>query len=86
MLPALDFSGWTATLARKLLYAWVRPTVLPNQMAELAIDAGKPVCYVVQDRRFSNILVLIEETRRAGLPPALADVRRLLAQETQMQV
>jgi glycerol-3-phosphate O-acyltransferase len=72
MLPALDFSGWTATLARKLLYAWVRPTVLPNHMAELAIDTAKPVCYVVQDRRFSNILVLIEETRRAGLPPALA--------------
>lgn len=72
MLPAFDFSGWTATLARKLLYAWVRPTVLPQSMADLAINPHKPVCYVVQDRRLSNILVLIEETRRAGLPPALA--------------
>jgi len=59
MLPAFDFSGWTATLARKLLYAWVRPTVLPQAMAELALDPDKPVCYVAQDRRLSNILVLI---------------------------
>ena len=72
MLPAFDFSGWTATLARKLLYAWVRPTVLPQRVADIALDPGKPVCYVVQDRRLSNILVLIEETRRAGLPPAMA--------------
>jgi glycerol-3-phosphate O-acyltransferase len=75
MLPALDFSGWTATLARKLLYAWVRPTVLPQNVAELAVDPGRPVCYVVQDRRLSNILVLIEETQRAGLPPALAPLQ-----------
>jgi glycerol-3-phosphate O-acyltransferase len=71
MLPAFDFSGWTATLARKLLYAWVRPTVLPQRIADIALDRDKPVCYVVQDRRLSNILVLIEETRRAGLPPAM---------------
>ena len=72
MLPAFDFSGWTATLARKLLYAWVRPTVLPQNAADIAIDPAKPVCYVLQDRRLSNILVLMEETRRAGLPPAMA--------------
>jgi glycerol-3-phosphate O-acyltransferase len=72
MLPAFDFSGWTATLARKLLYAWARPTVLPQDLGDLAVEAGKPVCYVIQDRRYSNILVLIEETLRAKLPPAQA--------------
>ncbi len=38
--------------------------------AETPIDSGRPVCYVIQDRRLSNVLVLQEETRRAGLPAA----------------
>jgi glycerol-3-phosphate O-acyltransferase len=70
MISPLDISAWVATLARKLLYSWVRPQVFPATMAELGLDPNKPVCYVLQDRRYSNILVLLEQTSRAGLPPA----------------
>ena len=69
MIPGFDISGWLLDLARKLLYAWVRAEALPAA-SEIGIDPDKPVCYVIQDRRLSNVLVLIEETRRAGLPSA----------------
>jgi glycerol-3-phosphate O-acyltransferase len=61
--------GLTA-LERRLLYLWVRTTVFPENPQELALDPAKPVCYVLQDRHFANRLVLVEETRRAGLPYA----------------
>lgn len=65
-----DFQfGWFSSVARRLLYRWVRAQVfLP--VADSSIDPARPVCYVIQDRRLSNILVLQEETRRAGLPRA----------------
>jgi glycerol-3-phosphate O-acyltransferase len=69
MLSIPDISGWSLTLARRLLYAWVRTQVLPAS-GDTAIDPARPVCYVIQDRRLTNVLVLLEETRRAGLPPA----------------
>jgi glycerol-3-phosphate O-acyltransferase len=61
--------GWFSSLARRLLYTWVRAQAL-LPAAETPIDPNRPVCYVIQDRRLSNVLVLQEETRRAGLPPA----------------
>lgn len=61
--------GWFSSLARRLLYTWVRAQAL-LPAAEAPIDPNRPVCYVIQDRRLSNVLVLLEETRRAGLPPA----------------
>jgi glycerol-3-phosphate O-acyltransferase len=72
MLPSLDPSGWIASLARRLLYTWVRTRVLPDHMADLRLDPAKPVCYVLQDERLTNLLVLIEEAERAGLPSARA--------------
>lgn len=68
MLRSLDFSGWTVALARRLLYAWVRTTVLPGQAGDLGLDPARPVCYVLHGRHFTNLLVLLQETRRAGLP------------------
>ena len=38
--------------------------------AASGIDPARPVCYVLQDRHLSNLLVLFEESKRAGLPPA----------------
>lgn len=58
-------------LARKLLYVFVRTTILPEDLKALGIDSNKPVCYVLQTRFFSNLLVLEKETRKAGLPHAL---------------
>ncbi len=50
--------------ARKLLYIFVRTTVLPEDLQQLQIDPDKPVCYVLQTRFLSNLLVLDTETRR----------------------
>ena len=38
---------------------------------KVQLDPDKPVCYVLQTRFFSNLLVLETETRRSGLPRAL---------------
>jgi glycerol-3-phosphate O-acyltransferase len=65
-------SDWFIPLARRLLYLWVRTTVFPESVQELGLDPGKPVCYVLQDRHLSNLLVLFEESRQAGLPRAEA--------------
>jgi len=61
-----DISGWFVPLARRVLYALVRTTVFTESTA--SIDPARPVCYVLQDRHLSNLLVLFEESRRAGLP------------------
>ena len=58
-------------VTRKLLYVFVRTTVLPEDLKQLQLDPDKPVCYVLQTRFFSNLLVLETETRRTGLPRAL---------------
>lgn len=65
-------SGWFLPMARRLLYTWVRTTVFPVDRQDLGLDAEKPVCYVLQDRHLSNLLVLLEESRRCGLPRAEA--------------
>ena len=62
-----DISGWFVPLARRVLYAWVRTTVFAE--SAVGLDPARPVCYVLQDRHLSNLLVLFEESRRAGLPP-----------------
>lgn len=67
--------NWLGTLflslARKLLYTLVHTTVLPEDLHQLQLDPDKPVCYVLQTRFFSNLLVMEAETHNAGLPRAL---------------
>ncbi|HMX15535.1 MAG TPA: glycerol-3-phosphate 1-O-acyltransferase PlsB [Rhodocyclaceae bacterium] len=72
MFHSLDFAGWLLPLGRRLLYAWVRTRVFPESLEELGLDPARPVCYVLQNRQFSNLLVLAEETRRTGMPLAEA--------------
>ncbi len=55
-------------LLRKLLYLWVRSTVLGADREQLGLDPDKPVCYVLQYSSLSSRLVLEEEVRRADLP------------------
>lgn len=57
-------------LVRRALYFWVRTTVFVEDAARS--DTARPVCYVLDDGRFSNLLILLEESRRAGLAPAEA--------------
>jgi glycerol-3-phosphate O-acyltransferase len=72
MLRSLGLADWLLSLLRRLLYAWVRTQVFPQAPAELGLDPSRPVCYVLHGRHLSNLLVLIEETRRAGLSLARA--------------
>jgi glycerol-3-phosphate O-acyltransferase len=74
VMKAVKLADWFLRLARRLLYLWVRTSVFPAKMQELPLDPMKPVCYVLQDRHFSNLLVLFEESRRAGLPRAEASL------------
>jgi glycerol-3-phosphate O-acyltransferase len=60
-------------LLRRLLYLVVRTQVTPEAAAELALDA-RPVCYVLEDRHLSSLLVLEEESERLGLPSPLAPI------------
>jgi len=61
-------------LLRRLLYLIVRTRVTPEQVASLRVDWQRPLCYVLQDRHLSSLLVLEEEARRLGLPSALAPI------------
>ena len=61
-------------LLRRLLYLVVRTRVTPEEVGALGVDPQKPLCYVLQDRHLSSLLVLEEEVRRLGLPSALAGI------------
>lgn len=64
------FAALVLTLLRKLLYLWVRSSVVGAGREQLHLDPERPVCYVFQESSLSSRLVLEQETRRAGLPPA----------------
>lgn len=61
-------------LLRRLLYLVVRTQVAPEDTAALALDLRRPVCYVLQDRHLSSLLVLEEEAQARGLPSAVAPI------------
>ena len=67
-------SNLLLALLRRLLYLVVRTRVTPDDAGTLGIDPHKPLCYVLQDRHLSSLLVLEEEVRRLGLPSALAGI------------
>jgi glycerol-3-phosphate O-acyltransferase len=58
-------------LLRHLLYQMIRTRVAPERAGTLGVDPGKPLCYVLEDRHLSSLLVLEEESQRLGLPSAL---------------
>ncbi|MBI3149229.1 MAG: glycerol-3-phosphate 1-O-acyltransferase PlsB [Betaproteobacteria bacterium] len=74
-MAALDFTGWSLAFLRRVLYSWVRVDVLPERVEELGLAPARPVCYVLHGRHLSNLLVLYEETRRAGLPAPRAPLQ-----------
>ena len=67
-------------LLRRLLYLVVRPRLTLADGAP-ALDFSRPICFVLHDRRLSDLLVIEEETRRAGLPSALGPMAAPLAAE-----
>ena len=58
---------------RRLLYVVVRTHVTPER-AELRVDPARALCYVLQDRLLSSLLVLEEEAGRLGLASPLEPI------------
>jgi glycerol-3-phosphate O-acyltransferase len=54
---------------RKILFLWVRSTILPENPKEtLTLKPGVPVCYVLNSGSVSDLLVLEEAVRKTKLP------------------
>jgi len=82
MLNWLGLDRLFILVARKLLYIWVRTKVLPENLTELDLDPNKPVCYVLQTRFLSNLLVLETETGKLGLARPLSRIKSPLLKES----
>ena len=54
-------------LGRKLLYLWIRVDVVPSDVEQLKLDLDKPLIYVLDNRAWSALLVLEQESARRGL-------------------
>ena len=55
-------------LGRRLLALWVKSKVLPENTQALEINPDKPVCYVLETRSASNLMLLDLKCRELGLP------------------
>lgn len=55
-------------LGRRLLGLWVKSKVLPESTQALEINPDKPVCYVLETRSASNLMLLDLKCRELGLP------------------
>lgn len=76
MLSFLGLDRLIRSIIRRVLYLWVRVQVTPNDLALLGIDPNRPICYVLQSRLLSSVLVLETETRHLNLPRPLQSMRR----------
>jgi len=70
----IRFSNVFLAALRRLLYLVVRTRVTPDLGAPLHVDPQIPLCYVLQDRHLSSLLVLEEEAQRLGLRSALTPI------------
>ncbi len=76
--PARQRAPWWFNLAGQLLQPWVRIRRDPAEPTTL-LQAGVPVCYVIERDGFSDALILQRACREAGLPnpmQPLAGTRR----------
>ncbi|MFT4821140.1 MAG: glycerol-3-phosphate O-acyltransferase, partial [Candidatus Azotimanducaceae bacterium] len=60
---ALQFNA-----ARKLLFSWIKPTVLGCDTLNLGISDDDSVCYVLPFRSLADLLVIDKACEDAGLP------------------
>ncbi len=65
--PVRQRAPWWFNLAGQLLQPWVRIRRDPAEPASL-LQAGVPVCYVIERDGFSDALILQRACREAGLP------------------
>lgn len=59
-----------SSIFRRLLYVWVRTTVLPAKLEALDIDESIPVVYVLNEKSYADFLVLEHELKERGMPRA----------------
>ena len=74
-LPIFDFAGLALAFMRRILYLGTRTQVFPETPEALGLRADLPVCYVLDERHLSNLLVLDHECGQLGLPRALHPMR-----------
>jgi glycerol-3-phosphate O-acyltransferase len=54
---------------RHILFLWVRSKIVPaNTKEEIGLSADHPVCYVLNTKSITDLLVLDEACRTKGLP------------------
>jgi len=70
-----DFWGLALVLMRRILYLGTRTQVFPEAPEALGLKPELPVCYVLDERHLSNLLVLDHECGELGLPRALHPMR-----------
>jgi glycerol-3-phosphate O-acyltransferase len=58
--------------ARKLLFSWIKPTVLGCDTQSLGISDDDSVCYVLPFRSLADLLVIDKTCEAAGLPSPCA--------------
>jgi glycerol-3-phosphate O-acyltransferase len=75
MLKILGLDRLAALVSRKVLYLWVRTKVFPQDLSSLNLNPDQPVCYVLQTRQLSPLLVLENETQELKLPRALSRMK-----------
>jgi glycerol-3-phosphate O-acyltransferase len=66
------FESLRLAIARPLIRALVRYTVVPKDPEPLGLDRGKPVLYALHIRQLSAAVVLDDALRSMGLPLASA--------------
>ena len=67
-MKGLGFNRLIYWLVRRILYIFVKTTVLPNDIKTLNIDPEKPILYALKNKSLSDMLVLDEECRALNLP------------------
>lgn len=82
MLKILGLDRLIVLILRKLLYIWVRTQVLPLELKSLNIDPDKPICYVLQSKALSSLLVLETESAPIGFPRPLSTLKSGRLKET----
>ena len=62
------------SIARRVLYFWVRSETINQSAFNLKLDRSKPVFYVLQRASLSDLAVLDQECGKTGLPRPVAEV------------
>lgn len=70
--PRFNLKDVSLRLLERVLYGLTKARVFPAAATELGLDPQRPVCYVLQYRHLSNLLVLDREAEKLGLPPVLS--------------